>query len=709
MKIRVLFVSLAAAGVLLAAGPARAQLGSVSVAKNAGNNPDQIQDETFVSFQRKSTVGTTSVTPTQVKVRYAAAVGTDTGFGSSNTSISLASDYTLSFNATAPGNYQLQVTTSVNGAFTIVDDFGGPSATASMTAVNGTQTGGSLAGSLSLSAPGTLNSDSTANTPFNRTSSATISGTSNGVAKPHTLRFTWSQSCFSNGGIFSNGDECAVRLGLPLDYGGETAGDYPGTGGRNAALDGHFVTVTLISLCGNGTLDGGEQCDEAAGNGSPNSCCTATCQFRSAGQQCRGAAGACDIAETCSGSSGACPADAKSTSVCRPAAGACDVAESCNGISVNCPADAFSSPLVTCRASAGACDIAENCTGTGPLCPVDAKSTAVCRPSAGDCDLADSCNGVANTCPPDQLVTAGTTCRPAASDCDVAETCTGSSVACPADGFQPDGSPCTDNDACTLDSCEGGACVSVDNLDACTDDFLCYKGKTSQPTPLPGVSLADEFESGNFIIRKGKFLCNPANKNNEGIIDPLTHLRGYLIKAATGAPAHVRQTNLLVTNQIGQIRVDTIKPDVLLVPAGKDLGSQPPAPDPQNHNVDHYKCYKVKVTPGTPKFVRTQVTVEDQFETPAKTYDLRKVKHLCLPVDKNGEGIKNADANLLCYLTKPSLGQPKHVKRLGVYVTTQFGPERVDTVKEAELCIPSERPAPGSPSGAFLAGDATLP
>jgi hypothetical protein len=60
-------------------------------------------------------------------------------------------------------------------------------------------------------------------------------------------------------------------------------------------------------------------------------------------------------------------------------------------------------------------------------------------------------------------------------------------------------------------------------------------------------------------------------------------------------------------------------------------------------------------------------------------------------VDKEGEGIKNDAAHLMCYQAKPAEGQPKHVKVLGIHVNNQFGAEQLDTIKEEELCVPSEK------------------
>jgi len=84
-----------------------------------------------------------------------------------------------------------------------------------------------------------------------------------------------------------------------------------------------------VPLCGNGGIDYGEECD-CGGLSSAPKCCdcntcklksgaqcselepccdSATCTFRTAGTVCRPAVGDCDVAETCSGTSGVCPSD----------------------------------------------------------------------------------------------------------------------------------------------------------------------------------------------------------------------------------------------------------------------------------------------------------------------------------------------------------------------------------------------------------------
>lgn len=109
---------------------------------------------------------------------------------------------------------------------------------------------------------------------------------------------------------FSQSCEVSARFGAPN---GSTTGceacAYPGFGDRKLAADGVFVTVTKISLCGNGTVDAGEDCDLGVNNGAEGTCCTDICEHLFEGRLCRPAASDCDLFETCTGQSGLCPED----------------------------------------------------------------------------------------------------------------------------------------------------------------------------------------------------------------------------------------------------------------------------------------------------------------------------------------------------------------------------------------------------------------
>ncbi len=329
----------------------------------------------------------------------------------------------------------------------------------------------------------------------------------------------------------------------------------------------------------------------------------------------------------------------------------------------------------------------------------------------------------------------------------------------------------------------------------CTTDEDCGgdAGSTIHciPNKLPAglvPSLGDQFDGfqgKDFIVKKLLSLCNPTDKNDEGRDDPDTHLTDYRIappktsckqdapQNAYGAcdddedcggtagsmthcattPKHEKQTNVRVDNQLGVLFVETTKVDALLVPASKDLvTTPPPPPDPIDHDVDHYKCYKVKVLKnrcendptiacnddddcagdcnrGLPVGITASLT--DQFNQP-KLYQIKAAKRLCTPADKNGEGLQDGAAHLMCYqvaggtqpkvcdntsptnvggackaevdcggtkgVTTHCVPGPAHTPVLSIRTNSQFGPALLDTIKAGELCVPSVKTPPGAPT-----------
>ncbi len=204
--------------------------------------------------------------------------------------------------------------------------------------------------------------------------------------------------------------------------------------------------------------------------------------FRTSRFVCRPAAGGCDVAETCTGSSSACPSDAirPARTSCRAATGACDRAEACNGSSKDCPADGVRTTTTVCRVAAGPCDVAETCDGIGKDCGPDffAAPDLLCRTASGECDVEESCSGTSAACPGEAVKAGGTLCRKPLGECDVAELCDGTGKECPADDDR-DGEPCPDDVACleTVGTCVGKTCVGVvekvcDDGDPCTQN-LC--------------------------------------------------------------------------------------------------------------------------------------------------------------------------------------------------------------------------------------------
>lgn len=463
---------------------------------NAGNSADEFSGPSAnPSYERESSVAVTSATSAAFATRYKAVVTSDSGLFGAQRLETLASDYTIAFTVTTPGAYRVVVATRRKGDLHLVEDnILASGHYADMTALTGTFTGGTLqSGGLSLADPGRADDIPLVfdpiSVPFDQTVTATLFGVSNGVGQAHSLRFTWSQEAFSP----SSGDEAAVRMGGTSDDTTETAGDYPGSPARIQADDGHFVTVTLVSLCGNGTIDNGpsyvEECDDGAANGTPGSCCTSSCTLRAAGTTCRPAAGACDNPEVCDGTNGSCPMDSAMPAfvLCRPSAGACDLEERCDGLSVLCPPDTKSTAL--CRTAAGACDLPESCDGFDNACPPDVKSTAVCRPSTGQCDVAESCDGFNPNCPADVLVPNGTACDDGDA-CSTGEVCTagvcgGAVGGCgPCETCQPGGCVVGPQIGCRVPIAAGKAKLTIKDSASNTSDLISWKWSQGAATAL---------------------------------------------------------------------------------------------------------------------------------------------------------------------------------------------------------------------------------
>jgi len=137
---------------------------------------------------------------TQLNTRMEFNVNSDAGFLGSDDQSGTAT-HKITFNATAPGGYRLDISTSrVGDVNRINDDIFGCDGQAHISAVTGTTNIALNSGTLNITPAVDLNNgSSTAETPFSQTSgTAQIFRVSNGVAQAHTLTFTWTASTRSN-------------------------------------------------------------------------------------------------------------------------------------------------------------------------------------------------------------------------------------------------------------------------------------------------------------------------------------------------------------------------------------------------------------------------------------------------------------------------------------------------------------------------------
>jgi hypothetical protein len=255
--------------------------------------------------------------------------------------------------------------------------------------------------------------------------------------------------------------------------------------------------------------------------------------------------------------------------------------------------------------------------------------------------------------------------------------------------------------------------VTLERVGGCStepstnDHYLGYDVKETKHTDKfekMTVTLSDQFETDVvYKVEKPDRLYNPVDKEGEGISDDITHYVGYKIKIPKGDPKFEKVTNVLVENQFGQIIVDVKKPKLLLVPSLKDHDQVPVITD--SFIINHYKCYDVKETKDTPRFVKRIVSLYDPNFEITQDFEVKKPKMLCNPVEKqvvNADGtvettpIQNPENHLMCYDIKKVKGELKFEKR-NVFTNNQFGPEQLDVKKEKQLCVPSTKTLSGVP------------
>jgi hypothetical protein len=212
-----------------------------------------------------------------------------------------------------------------------------------------------------------------------------------------------------------------------------------------------------------------------------------------------------------------------------------------------------------------------------------------------------------------------------------------------------------------------------------SDHYKCYKLRQGRNRFHPGpVSLIDRFGAIANVVEEPERLCNPVDKNGEGIDDPTAHLMCYDLAPQRGFQGR----EVVVRNQFGDQLLTVVRAESLCVPAEKD-GVQSAL------NLNHFKCYRVSQRRG--KFAQRTVTLADQFES--KTTIVQRPVSLCTPVDKNGEGVVDAQKHLTCYRIVDVAGQPEFAQRF-VSVEDQFSAQQVQAFrgtcrKASLLCVPS--------------------
>jgi hypothetical protein len=122
-------------------------------------------------------------------------------------------------------------------------------------------------------------------------------------------------------------------------------------------------------------------------------------------------------------------------------------------------------------------------------------------------------------------------------------------------------------------------------------------------------------------------------------------------------------------------------------------------------DLGHFECYKAWTAKGTPRFEPLEVTLDGQ--SGSKTVTVLKPVSICIPVDKNGEGITNPDAYLVCYRFKiKDAEEEAEPIKSDVLIQNQFGEQTLTVfrphflrhrflrsyfLRHQTLCVPSTK------------------
>jgi hypothetical protein len=209
------------------------------------------------------------------------------------------------------------------------------------------------------------------------------------------------------------------------------------------------------------------------------------------------------------------------------------------------------------------------------------------------------------------------------------------------------------------------------------DHFSVYQAAgPTPPASFQTVSLRDQFGEEDVELGALNLFMVPADKNAEGLKDPISHLAcNPILNGNPGLP------EVTVSNQFGEATLGVGVARELCVPTEKRI-------TPGSVEIEHFKCYEASGEP-----VDAAVALVDQFQ---EWGGLALAPfRFCNPADKNGEGIQNFTDHLTCYTVSPT-GQSLD---FAVPISNQIYPDpdaEIDVFEPFALCVPSMTvPEPG--------------
>lgn len=303
-----------------------------------------------------------------------------------------------------------------------------------------------------------------------------------------------------------------------------------------------------VTLCGDGLIDPGEECDD--GNTADGDCCSATCRFEPVASVCVDDGNPCtddecngtgicthpDNTVACDDGSACTSSDTCSGGSCIGALVNCDDSNACTDDSCDPGSGCLNVNNVAPCSDGNACTVGDACSAgtcaSGP--PAECDDDNVC--TTDSCNVGSGCVHVVNTLPCDDMLFCTVTdrcsaglCTGLARDCSAAGdqcnvgTCNEATGSCEPAPVS-DGAACDDDNACTLDDvCTVGVCTGASS--SCGDGTLdpdcteeCDDGnrgdgdgcsatctlETCGPTPENGCLDTMSSRNAPLIMKDGK-------------------------------------------------------------------------------------------------------------------------------------------------------------------------------------------------------------
>lgn len=443
----------------------------------------------------------------------------------------------------------------------------------------------------------------------------------------------------------------------------------------------HYATAVsadastgAAGTCGNGVVEGGEDCDD--GNTGGGDCCAGDCTFEAVSSACDDGR-ACSTGDVCDGV-GVCAGD---DSACTCGNGTVEVGlgEQCDDGNVSdgdccsstCQFEAIGEPC----SDGDDCTQGDECNGSG-VCQASENVCSCCSEhAAGGCGQA-SCEECVFAAEPACFVIWGTPCVNLA-----ATTCLTSCTSCTCgNGTVTAGEACDDGNVEEGDCCDANCQIETE----CNEHLECYKASTAKGTPKfvkTQVHYEDQYNTQNDLeLSKPSNVCTPVTVDGGDVVDATKNLECYKTKEATFPKFGAGGVPLRLSNAFGTFDVTVGKLTETCYPTSLDA-------IPTDLDADGNRCYKAKLASAAP--VVPDLQLASQFG--GKLTDVGVLASVCTPAGSDFYDLEHKERFLLCFKAKDAKTSPKQPKFVSVQTNASntLGDLELRLIKRGLVCLPS--------------------